>query len=135
MFHTERQMKNSGIEWLGRIPDEWEIRRLKYVVGFSGGGTPSKDNAGFWDGDIPWVSPKDMKSDVVIDSEDHITAEGLRNSATQLIPPGSVLVVVRSGILRHTIPVALNAVPVALNQDMKALLPRADMDATYLRYL
>jgi len=113
--------KDSGVEWLGEVPEHWDLSRLKYVARFSGGGTPSRDNLEYWDGTIPWVSPKDMKVEQVTDAEEHITREGLESSATNLVPPGQVLMVVRSGILKHTIPVAINEVQVALNQDMKAI--------------
>ena len=82
-----------------------------------------------------WVSPKDMKSEAVNDSEDHITKEGLAGSATQLVQKGAVLVVVRSGILKHSIPVAVNTKAVALNQDMKAMVPRSGLTPHYLKYL
>jgi len=113
--------KDSGVEWIGQVPEHWEATKLKYVAEFSGGGTPPKENPDYWNGSIPWISPKDMKYEVVTDSIDHITTEGLENSATKLIDSGSVLLVTRSGILRHTIPVGINNVPVSLNQDMKAL--------------
>lgn len=124
-----------SIGWLGGLPDHWGTRRLKYLVEFSGGGTPSKAESSFWGGDIPWVSPKDMKSDVIADSADHITEDAVRSSATRIVPEGSVLIVVRSGILRHTIPVAIAGRPVALNQDMKALIPSAKCEARFLRYV
>ena len=113
--------KDPGVEWIGQVPEHWEATKLKYVAEFSGGGTPPKENPDYWNGSIPWISPKDMKYEVVTDSIDHITTEGLENSATKLIDSGSVLLVARSGILRHTIPVGINNVPVSLNQDMKAL--------------
>jgi len=52
------KLKPSGVEWLGDVPEHWEVRKLKFEVTFTGGGTPSKANAEFWTGDIPWVSPK-----------------------------------------------------------------------------
>jgi len=100
-----------------------------------GGGTPSKKNDAFWTGgDIPWVSPKDMSSREVWDAEDHITQAAVEGSATQVVPEGSVLVVVRSGILVRRVPVAIARVPVALNQDMKALLPGGPLEPDYLAY-
>lgn len=127
-------MKSSGVPWLGEVPAHWEVRKLKYVVSFSGGGTPSKAEASFWGGRIPWVSPKDMTCARIADSLDHITEEAVSASATSVVLPGALLMVVRSGILRRTIPVAINAVEVALNQDMKALRPRAGVVASdYLR--
>lgn len=114
-------MKDSGVEWLGEVPEHWEVKKIKFTAIFSGGGTPDKENLDYWDGQIPWVSPKDMKKEQIEDSEDHITTLGLAESATSLIEPGAVLMVVRSGILRHSIPIAINITQVALNQDMKAI--------------
>lgn len=128
-------IKNAGIKYLENIPRNWEVKKLKFVVSFYGGGTPSKGNFDYWTGDIPWVSPKDMKSEFITDTEDHITEEAVMESATCLIQPGAVLLVVRSGILRHTIPVAVNVRPVALNQDMKALVPKMILQSSYLKYL
>jgi len=115
------KMKPSGIEWLGDVPEHWRLPKLKGLATFSGGGTPSRDNPAYWNGDIPWVSPKDMKAEQIVGAEEAITNEGLSGSASNLLPPGRVLIVVRSGILKHTIPIAINGVAVALNQDMKAL--------------
>jgi type I restriction enzyme, S subunit len=113
--------RDSGVPWLGRVPRHWNVVPLKHVASFAGGGTPSREIPAFWNGDVPWVSPKDMKSEVIRDSEERITEAGLAAGAASLIAPNAVLIVVRSGILRHTIPVAINERPVALNQDMKAL--------------
>src|SRR6266436_1947649 len=85
--------KDSGVEWLGEIPVHWEVRPLKFVAKFFGGGTPSKENLDFWSGDIPWVSPKDMKAEIIYDAEDHITEYAIEHSATRLIQPGAVLIV------------------------------------------
>jgi type I restriction enzyme, S subunit len=116
--------RDSGVPWLGAVPGHWELQKLKRVVSFSGGGTPSKANAQFWRGAIPWVSPKDMTQTRIVDSRDHITEEAVASSATSVVTPGALLMVVRSGILRRTIPVGINTVDVALNQDMKALRSR-----------
>ncbi len=97
-----------------------------------GGGTPSKSHLEYFDGDIPWVSPKDMKTDVITDSIDHITEEAIANSTTNLVPKGSILMVIRSGILKHSLPVAINAIPVTINQDMKAFLPGKKITASFL---
>ena len=89
--------------------------------------------AEYFEGSIPWVSPKDMKSDIITDSIDHITEEAIANSTTNLVPVGSVLMVVRSGILKHDLPVAINAVQVTINQDMKAFVPGKGITASFLR--
>ena len=126
--------KPSGVPWLGDVPSDWSVEKLKFFAKFVGGGTPSKDEPIYWGGEIPWVSPKDMKRPLIRKTEDYITSEGLGNSPCTLIPPFSVLTVVRSGILQHTIPVAINSVPVALNQDMRAVIPDGRVDSRYLAY-
>ena len=115
-------MKDSGIEWLGEVPEHWDIVPLKYLCKFSGGGTPSKENLSYWtDGNIPWVSPKDMKSFWLSDTQDKLTAIAVNESSTNYVESGALLMVVRSGILQRMIPIAINTVRVTLNQDMKAL--------------
>ena len=126
--------KDSGVPWLGAVPVHWAVEKLKFLVRFAGGGTPSKADPEYWDGTIPWVSPKDMKRPRISATEDYITEAGRMNSPCTLIPPMSVLTVVRSGILQHSIPVALNMVPVTLNQDMKALMPSERADSRFLAY-
>lgn len=115
-------MKDSGVEWLGEVPAHWDMVPLKYLCVFSGGGTPTKDNLSYWtNGTIPWVSPKDMKSFWLNQTQDYITEKAVKESSTNFVEAGSLLMVVRSGILQRTIPIAINEVPVTMNQDMKAL--------------
>ena len=125
----------STVSWGAAFPTEWPRKRIKYLCRFAGGGTPDKGNPEYWNGDIPWVSPKDMKSGTIDDTEDHITTDGLESSAARLVAPGAVLLVMRSGILRHSIPVAINRVSVALNQDMRALIPIPQVEARFLARL
>ena len=114
----------------------WDRRKIKYhLAAFYGGGTPSTENLEFWvDGIIPWVTPKDMKRRMIDSAEDLITIHAVKNSATNMVPPYSVLMVVRSGILKHSLPVALNTVPVALNQDMKAFRFRSTLIPEFFAY-
>jgi type I restriction enzyme S subunit len=86
-----------------------------------GGGTPSKGSSEFWDGNIPWISPKDMKTDYINRGQLSITKEGVEKSTCKLIKPGSLLFVVRGMILAHSFPVALSKKSLTFNQDMKAL--------------
>jgi type I restriction enzyme S subunit len=101
---------------------KWETEKISKYFTFLGGGTPSKNNISFWNGNIPWVSPKDMKSDYIDDSQDHITDEAIKKSATNLIPKNSILVVTRSGILQHTVPLAMTKKDLTINQDLKSLV-------------
>ena len=128
-------MKDSGVEWLGEVPDHWELVPLKYLCNFSGGGTPTKDNLSYWQGGtVPWVSPKDMKSFWISETQDYVTPKAVSESSTNYIEEGSLLMVVRSGILQRNIPVAINIVKVTMNQDMKALRFNERMKAHYAAY-
>lgn len=105
---------------------------LRDLVTVQGGGTPSKRNPLFWEGSIPWVSPKDMKSRDIYDSIDHISEEAILKTSAKLLEPNSVLIVVRGMILAHTVPSAVLRVPAAINQDMKALIPSEQITPKYL---
>ncbi|WP_071188137.1 restriction endonuclease subunit S [Trichormus sp. NMC-1] len=105
---------------------------LQELVNVQGGGTPSKQNPFFWEGSIPWISPKDMKSREINDSIDHISEEATHKSPAKLLQPSSVLIVVRGMILAHTVPSAILRVPAAINQDMKALLPNEKITPEFL---
>ncbi len=103
------------------IDEGWEMVELGDIIKTQTGGTPSKSNIDFWIGDVPWVSPKDMKMDFIGDSEDHINKNAIDNSSTKMVPENTVLIVVRSGILQHSLPVALTVKPVSFNQDIIAI--------------
>jgi len=105
-------------------PMGWEQTTLDKVCDkIYGGGTPSKSIPEYYYGNIPWVTPKDMKSEYIKGSIDHINNEAIDNSSAKLIEPQAVLMVIRSGILKHTLPVAINICNVTVNQDMKAFIP------------
>ncbi|WP_407220146.1 restriction endonuclease subunit S [Enterobacter sp. CPE_E1214] len=128
-------MKDSGVEWLGELPEHWELVPLKYLCSFSGGGTPTKDNLSYWQGGtVPWVSPKDMKYFWISETQDYVTPKAVSESSTNYVEEGSLLMVVRSGILQRNIPVAINIVKVTMNQDMKALRFNERMKALYAAY-
>lgn len=117
------------------IPATWQLVPLKELGVWSGGGTPSKAKPEYWtNGSIPWVSPKDMKAERIVDSEDHITKVAVEESTAKLIPEGSILVVTRSGILSHSLPVAITTVPVTVNQDLKAIIPKEGVLSEYVAW-
>jgi len=110
----------------------WVDTTIGEVCDFRGGGTPSKAVERYWKGKIPWVSPKDMKFEVVSDSIDHISMEAVEGSATSLIPKGAVLMVVRSGILARIVPLAVTGRELTINQDLKALCPKNIIESRFL---
>ena len=100
------------------IPENWAWARLSSFGVFSSGKTPSMSNPQFWNGDIPWVTSKDMKRPVITDSEMHITK--LAASTMQLYPAGTLLLVARSGILKRLLPLCTLGIDSTINQDIKA---------------
>lgn len=112
------------IRFLERTAARCVQKRVGDIVDFIGGGTPEKKVGRYWNGAIPWVSPKDMKKVILSDTEDHITEEAVSESATAVVPANAILLVVRSGVLAHSVPIAQILKPMAINQDMKALLPK-----------
>mgnify|MGYP000484971671 CR=1 FL=1 len=118
------------------IHSNWPMVELGKHFTTSSGGTPSKAEPSYWTGNIPWVSPKDMKSDVIFDTEDHISAEAVSGSATKLFPAKTVVCVVRSGILKHSFPVALLSRPMCINQDLIAFQTKGSaMSPDFLFYV
>jgi type I restriction enzyme S subunit len=128
-LHNEPQKQTA----IGLIPESWEVVTLSEVCRFQSGGTPSKNKPEYWDGEIPWVSPKDMKRPRLNDAIDHISRKGLENGS-KLSPMGSIFVVVRGMILAKDIPVALAERPMAINQDMKAIVPGDRLLSDYVLY-
>jgi len=118
------------------IPSEWTQFQLGQITNLPGGKTPSKANVKFWDkGTIPWVSPKDMKVHLLNDSQDKVAAFALEQGGLHLYPENSILIVVRSGILQHTLPIAIAKVAVSVNQDLKVIPPIGLVDQNFLAYL
>lgn len=133
---TEREVvalaANAAHVFIGSRTRHDPLIPLSRVVELRGGGTPAKFDPAYWEGDIPWITPKDMKRRVLSDSIDHISERATRETAAKLIDPGAVLVVTRGMILAHTVPSAVLRAPAAINQDMKALIPKAGLTADYL---
>jgi type I restriction enzyme S subunit len=119
----------------GVIPLGWKFERLSKCGQWFGGGTPSKSNLKFWDdGTIPWLSPKDMGEFRIRETQDKITIDAIEQSSTKLVPGPSVAMVMRSGILERTFPVAIVDFDMTLNQDMKAVVPNRDVSALWIAY-
>ena len=100
------------------IPESWAWVRLSSFGVFSSGKTPSMSNPQFWNGNVPWVTSKDMKRPVITDSEMHISE--LAAATMQLYPAGTLLLVARSGILKRLLPLCKLGIDSTINQDIKA---------------
>ena len=108
-----RERENSEFAW----------KTLGQLGKWSGGKTPSMAENSYWEGGtIPWISSKDMKSSTLLDTEDHITEKAIRETSMTVYPRNSIAVVTRSGILKHTFPVAYVPFETTINQDIKILV-------------
>ena len=110
----------------------WTTAALGDLVDFYSGGTPSKSKPEFWKGDIPWFSAKDMKSPRLADSIDHVSENVFTQTSLRRVPADTIAMVVRGMILAHTIPISILDRDCAINQDLKALIPRQPIDTTFL---
>jgi type I restriction enzyme S subunit len=109
----------------------WNARVLGDVVHFSSGGTPSKDEASYWNGNIPWISASSMYDIRIRDSELKVTPSAIGNG-TRLAPKGSILILVRGSMLFTRVPMGIADIDVAFNQDVKALAVSDGINADFL---
>ena len=100
-------------------PMGWETAPLGNVCTIVGGGTPSRKVQQYWRGNIPWISVKDFRSDLISEAEEFISKDGLKNSASKIVSPGTLLLVTRVGLGK----VAMAGMDLAINQDIKAIMP------------
>ncbi|HBG29953.1 MAG TPA: hypothetical protein DDW98_04885 [Gammaproteobacteria bacterium] len=140
LIAKKRDLKQAAMQQLltgqTRLPGfsgEWEVKRLDELGRWTGGMTPSMQNPAFWEsGVIPWISSGDVKVPRLYSTASLVTERAIKEKATTLVPERSIVVVMRSGILRKYFPVAMNMIPMAVNQDIKAILPRKEIHADFL---
>jgi type I restriction enzyme S subunit len=118
---------------LGRIPKEWLCQSLQEAAEWFSGGTPDRSRASLWQGNVPLLTPKDMKGFELSDTSEHISDEAVQ-IASKLMPEGTIFIVVRGMILAHTFPVCLSTRPFCFNQDIKAVRGRSDLINRFLGY-
>lgn len=119
----------------GVSDESWEEKKLGEVGSWLGGGTPSTSREEYWEnGNILWITSKDMKSAVIEDTLMKVNEIGVKNSSANYIEKPALLVVMRSGILRRTFPVAMVKKPFTVNQDLKAIIPDKD-DLEFLYWM
>lgn len=101
------------------VPGNWVWVRLGKIVNFVGGGTPSKSNPNYWNGEIPWASVKDFKNNYLEETKDTITKEGLTNSASKVANENELLLITRMSPGKS----AITKIKTAINQDLKIVRP------------
>ena len=111
-------VKDGDNAYYGKLPESWVSTTIGAIISKNiGGGTPSKQNPNYWNGNIPWASVKDINSNYLDSTKDSITQEGLANSSANLIPTGTAIIATRMSLDK----IVINTIPVAINQDLRAL--------------
>jgi type I restriction enzyme S subunit len=114
------------------LAPNWVMRPIASLCHILSGGTPPTAQTQYWDGDIPWVSAKDLKASRLRDAIDHVSPSAI-GAGTRLAPAGSVFLLVRGMGLAKDLPVALALRPMAFNQDVKALIPKQPGTGPFIR--
>lgn len=113
--------------------DDWVERELSSLAAWRGGITPNMSKPEYWEnGDIPWISSGDIANYQENGTKKFVTQKALEETTLKLLPIGSVIVVVRSGILAHSLPVAILTEPATINQDIKVALAHSDVHPNFL---
>lgn len=123
--------KDSGVEWLGEVPEHWEVLPVKWIGKIINGATPDSKEPRFWNGDIQWFTPVDIPDDkvgVLYHSSRSLTQDGLSSCAVRIAPPNSVILTTRAPVGN----VGVTTVPSTTNQGCRALAPYQFNEALYV---
>ncbi|WP_173282467.1 MULTISPECIES: restriction endonuclease subunit S [unclassified Streptococcus] len=128
------RMKESGIDWIGQIPEEWYLGKVKFFSKISAGATPDRNNIFFWNGDINWMSSGEVNQEVVTHTAETITTLALKRTSTKLLPIGTVMLALNGqGKTKGT--AAVLAIETASNQSLASfIVDNAKVNNIYLYY-
>ena len=126
-------MKDSGIEWLGMVPEHWAVGSLGYLSRIETGSTPERSVQEYWNGDIPWIKTGEINYTPINEAEEHISELGLTNSAAKISPAGTLLMAMYGqGITRGR--VAILGIAAAYNQACAAISFGSRINVEFGRY-
>lgn len=125
--------KDSGIEWIGEIPEGWEVRALKTLFSIFSGTTPKSDKKEYWDGDIKWITPADFSTeDVFIEKgKRNISSEGFSSCSLEFVKEKSLIFSKRAPIGK----VCINIEKMCINQGCLACVKKIDLEIKFFYYL
>lgn len=126
-------MKDSGIKWLGEIPEHWEVKKVKQFTNVLTGSTPKSAEETYWNGDINWVTTDDLgklETKEVYESRRKITKKGFKNSGTFIAPVDSIVLSTRAPI-GH---LGILKVEACTNQGCKTIMVDKKFDSVFLYY-
>ncbi|HDW8036325.1 restriction endonuclease subunit S [Yersinia enterocolitica] len=117
-------MKDSGVEWLGEVPDRWEVSRIGWLCNVGNGCTPSRENALFWqNGSYPWLNSSKVNDERVLTADQLVTPKALSECSLPKVRKGSVIMAITGeGKTRGTS--ALMMIDATINQHVAYITPR-----------
>ena len=133
MSRSYPRYRDSEADWVGAIPEHWEVCQVRRRFNVVNGGTPKSTEDTFWDGRTVWLTPDDLgqcSGAWISHGRRNITEDGVRNSSALVSPAGSIILSTRAPI-GH---LAISAVPAATNQGCRTLVPSTEMDSRYAYY-
>ena len=128
----EAKLKDSRVQWIGKIPERWNLKKIKQFSKIFTGSTPSSGNEKYWDGDIIWVTPADLsaRNKYIFDSKRKITKEGYINCGTTFVSKEAIILATRAPIGYPTIVKE----KLCFNQGCKAFEIKKDFISDYCYY-
>ncbi len=127
------EYKNSGIDWIGKIPKHWRKEKIFRAAEFvTSGGTPRSSNEDYYEGDIYWIQSGDLNDGYITDTEKKITKEGLENSSAKLFPKETLLVAMYGATIGK---LGIQTMDAATNQACCAIYPTKRIELKFLFYL
>lgn len=133
-FPAYPKYKNSGVEWLGKVPTDWSIVPIKHASSIVGGTTPKSDTDAYWDGEFVWITPADLSKlngTEIFDSQRKISQVGLDSCGLTLVPPKSIVLSTRAPIGS----LGIASVELATNQGCKSLIPKSNIISKFLFFV
>ena len=132
-LNPKAKMKDSGIEWIGEVPEGWEVWKLSHLAKIYSGGTPDRTKEYYWEtGEIPWISSGEVNQEDIIKPTTYITKEAFYNSSAKWIPENSlILALAGQGKTKGT--VAYLRIKTTGNQSLAAIVPNK-INSRYLYY-
>ena len=132
---ADASMRDSGIEWLGDVPEHWKVIRLAYSATIENGTTPSRENQDYWlDGDIPWLSSGEVNQYRVTEANEFITRKALDECSLRLLPINTIVI----GMIGQGKTRGLSAsleIEACINQNLAAIVPGENLASDYLLYI
>mgnify|MGYP000992177190 CR=1 FL=1 len=127
------KLKESGIEWIGKIPEHWEVKRIKDIYSSLAGGTPSTKEKEYWIGEIPWIPSGKVQNNIVVPEvvEDFISVKALKESSTKIAKSNSILIALTGATCSN---IGYLTFDTTINQSIVALLPKRKLETKYYFY-